>query len=126
MTARSDSPFDALERIFHEPNRLAIMSVVCAARDGVPFTEIKATCDLTDGNLNRHLKVLEEAKAVSIRKRFVKSKPLTTVHLTKTGAQRFTQYLGALDQVLQRAQQAMPTGDARTATQLPQGRTAEI
>jgi len=101
-----DNPFDALEKIFHEPNRLAIMSALCAADGGVPFTDLKATCQLTDGNLNRHLKVLEEEGAIRMDKAFVQSRPRTTIHLTKTGFKRFNEYLGALTEVLEQARQA--------------------
>ena len=108
MTPQTDSVYDALEKIFHEPNRLAIMSAVCAAdRGGLSFNEIKDACSLTDGNLNRHLKVLAEAKAVRIEKRFVDDKPRTTVFITRTGLERFNDYLGALSEVLQKAQTSL-------------------
>ncbi len=99
---------EALEKIFHEPNRLAIMSALCAADNGLTFNELKETCRLTDGNLNRHLKVLEESGAVRIRKRFVDSKPRTTVTLSKRGIDRFGEYLEALAGVLERARAALP------------------
>lgn len=57
---------DRLSRVFHEPRRLAIMSVLCAsAPTGLSFSELRAQCGLTDGNLNRHLKTLEEAGAIT-------------------------------------------------------------
>ena len=67
------SPYEALERIFHEPNRLAILSALCAADDGLAFTELRDACDLTDGNLNRDLKVLEAADIIRIKKLFVEA-----------------------------------------------------
>ena len=107
MAEDKESIYDALERIFHEPNRLAIMSALCAAgRDGLTFNDLKESCRLTDGNLNRHLKVLEESEAVQIRKEFVKAKPRTTVLLTRRGTQRFQEYLEALGQVLNQARAA--------------------
>ena len=104
MAEDKESIYDALERIFHEPNRLAIMSALCGAgKNGLTFNELKEQCRLTDGNLNRHLKVLEESEAVQIRKEFVKAKPRTTVLLTKRGMQRFQEYLEALGEVLNQA-----------------------
>ena len=104
MAEDKENIYDALERIFHEPNRLAIMSALCAAgREGLTFSGLKDSCRLTDGNLNRHLKVLEESEAVRIRKEFVKAKPRTTVLLTKQGMQRFHEYLEALGEVLNQA-----------------------
>jgi DNA-binding transcriptional ArsR family regulator len=101
------TPFDALEKIFHEPNRLAIMSALCAAENGLTFSALREQCGLTDGNLNRHLKVLEEAEAIRIRKAFVQKKPQTTIVLSSQGLKRFEEYLAALQQVLITAQQGL-------------------
>ena len=124
MTNTDQNPFDALEKIFHEPNRLSIMSALCASDQGLAFNALRDQCLLTDGNLNRHLKVLEEAGAVRITKAFVKNKPRTTVSLSKMGLKRFQEYLAALQQVLAVAQQGVkespahqrvPTGSVATA-----------
>ncbi len=103
-----DPAHEILEKIFHEPSRLAIMSTLCAAENGLPFVALRDACRLSDGNLNRHLKVLEEAKVVRVNKRFVKNKPLTTVKITQIGLRRFQEYLAALTQVLEEAKQALP------------------
>ncbi len=108
MTENPGSPFDQLERIFHEPNRLSIMSALCAGRQGLAFSDIRDTCCLTDGNLNRHLKTLTEAGAVEIEKEFIESKPRTTVRISPLGLQRFSEYLAALTEVLEAAREAMP------------------
>ncbi len=117
MKTTPASPFDALERIFHEPNRLAIISALCAADSGVPFTDLKTTCRLTDGNLSRHLKALEETGAIRVDKSFVQLRPRTTVSLTKTGLRRFNEYLAALTEVLEHARQA--TGAESLKARLP-------
>ncbi len=44
-----------------------LTSLVTHAR-GLSFGELKQLCGLTDGNLNRHLQVLEEAKLIVISK----------------------------------------------------------
>jgi DNA-binding transcriptional ArsR family regulator len=117
MSETPDTLYEALERIFHEPNRLAIMSTLCAAgRRGATFGQIKEACNLTDGNLNRHLKVLEEADAVRVEKKFVDNKPRTTVFISNGGLTRFNQYLEALGQVLRKAQESI---SPRAATPAP-------
>jgi DNA-binding transcriptional ArsR family regulator len=108
MSRFDSARYEALERIFHEPNRLAIMSNLCAADDGMNFTDLRNTCNMTDGNLNRHLKVLEESKAIKIDKQFVDNKPRTTIRLSSTGLTRFNEYLSALSDVLKQAQSTMP------------------
>lgn len=122
MTAQRENPYDALKRIFHEPGRLAIMSALCAAGDGLTFSELKDTCRLTDGNLNRHLKVLQEADAVRVEKQFVGVRPRTTVRLAGGGLRQFSAYLEALDRVLEQARQAMPAESK--AVSIPPGQRA--
>jgi len=107
-------PSDILEKIFHEPNRLAIMSALCSAEGPMTFVELRGNCGLTDGNLNRHLTVLEDSGAVTIRKRFVSRKPQTTVALSDHGLARFSEYLDALEDVLQKAKERL--SEARQVT----------
>lgn len=119
---KKENAFQSLEKIFHEPARLAIMSALCMATDGMTFTELKRECDLTDGNLNRHLKVLKESKVVRIRKAFVDDKPRTTVTVTAKGLERFNDYLEALADVMKQARKALPKDKAAKAA--PGGKTA--
>ncbi|MDP6522778.1 MAG: transcriptional regulator [Kiritimatiellia bacterium] len=115
MKEGQENPYEALEKLFHEPNRLAIMSALCAEGRGLTFTELKAKCSLTDGNLNRHLKALDDAGAIRIEKRFVDAKPRTTVFISDEGIKRFNEYLNALANVLENARQAMPEDAIRKA-----------
>ena len=100
MSNPKDNPYARLERIFHEPGRLTIMSDLLGAPNGLTFTELKKTSEFTDGNLSRHLKALEKANAVTIKKRFVKNRPQTMVALSKSGRKDFLAYLQALEAVL--------------------------
>lgn len=104
---KQENPYEGIKSIFHEPNRLAIMSALCNAEDGLTFNELKEECALTDGNLSRHLKALEEARAIRIKKSFVRSKPLTTVSLTDRGREQFLDYLLALEEVLKKAAESV-------------------
>ena len=115
---------DQLERLFHEPNRLAIMSALCSTgEEGLTFSALRDACRLTDGNLSRHLAALETAGAVSIEKQFVERKPRTTILPTRAGLDRFADYLAALERVLAETRAALPArkrthpaGALRTAT----------
>ena len=51
----------------------------------IPFSELKAVCELTDGNLSSHLRVLENLGFVSSYKSFVSRKPQTTYRITSRG-----------------------------------------
>jgi len=67
------------------------------------FTQLKEACELTDGNLNRHLKALEEIGAVAFRKRTGSGRSQTVVSLTNPGRNAFIEYLGVLETVLKTA-----------------------
>ena len=117
MTKAKPMSRETLERVFHEPNRIAIMSALSLAdRKGLTFIELKAACQLTDGNLNNHLATLLEADAVRITKEFVGAKPRTTVFPTPAGLDRFADYLLALEQVLHTARAALPARVRRQAS----------
>ena len=110
-------PFDALERIFHEPSRLAILvSLRAASGHALSFGELRDAAGLTDGNLNRHIAALLEDDVVRMKKEFIGVRPRTTIFLTREGADRFTAYVEALQIVLQavRASAAKPATARRT------------
>ena len=51
--------YDGLDRVLHEKARLGIMTSLVARAEGVVFNELKRLCALTDGNLSRHIDVLQ-------------------------------------------------------------------
>ena len=121
MCAAAPNPHEALEKLFHEPNRLAILSALCAAPGGLTFGDLKTTCRLTDGNLSRHLAALEEAGVIRVKKEFVGVKPRTTVFLTDAGLDRFNDYLAALEDVLEQARRAQTALAAKSVPAAPRG-----
>ncbi len=80
-----------LDRLIHEPGRLAIMTVLSSVK-AADFVFLQRTTGLTKGNLSSHLTKLEEAGLVTIEKRFVLKKPNTNVALTKEGKRRVTDH----------------------------------
>lgn len=100
---RAPHAYDGLERVIHEKARLGLLTSLMAHPKGLAFTELKRLCRLTDGNLSRHLQVLQDAGLVAIDKRFEGARPLTTCRLTKDGRKRFAAYLEVLEQVVRDA-----------------------
>jgi DNA-binding transcriptional ArsR family regulator len=95
--------YDGLERVLHEKARLGILTSLTAHPDGLLFNDLRELCALTDGNLSRHLQVLEEAGLVEIWKRFRERRPQTLCRLTAQGRQRFLSYIEELERVVQDA-----------------------
>ena len=112
-------PYDELEQIFHQPRRLEIMAELCGAKEERSFNELKDSCSLTDGNLSRHLQMLEKAGVVKIKKSFADSKPLTTVSATKKGRESFLAYLSALESVLLETAKRVGAEQGQKRTVLP-------
>jgi DNA-binding MarR family transcriptional regulator len=93
------SPFEqlaALDRLIHEPARLAILSALgaCASAD---FTFLQRLTGLTVGNLSSHLAKLEEAGLIQLEKRFVAKKPNTRIRITPPGRKALEQHWRQLD-----------------------------
>lgn len=92
-------PFLQLDRVIHEKGRLAIMSALAASTE-LSFTELRELLQMTDGNVNAHIRTLQEAGYLGVTKSFRDSRPLTTCTLTKAGRDAFTAYLGLLEQIV--------------------------
>jgi len=95
--------YEGLDRVIHERARLSVLTSLITNPKGLAFGDLKQLCDLTDGNLNRHLKVLEEAGMVEIVKTTDRNRPLTTCRITASGRARYLEYLATLEQVVRDA-----------------------
>ena len=69
--------YDGLDRVIHEKARLSVLTSLVAHPKGLVFGDLKQMCGLTDGNLSRHLQVLEEAGLIAIEKGYDHNRPQT-------------------------------------------------
>lgn len=92
--------YDGLNRVIHERARLSMLTSLMTHSKGLAFGELKTLCGLTDGNLNRHLQVLEEARLVSVTKAMEGTRPQTRCRITALGRRRYLEYLSVLEQVI--------------------------
>ncbi|HEV3005388.1 MAG TPA: transcriptional regulator [Pirellulales bacterium] len=98
--------YEGLERVLHEKARLGLVTSLVAHPAGLTFNDLKELCALTDGNLNRHLKVLQDAGLVDVQKGVRGNRPQTLCRITPAGRQRFLDYVGVLEQVVVDAAEA--------------------
>lgn len=98
--------YEGLERSIHEKARLGLMTSLLTHPEGVSFNDLKSLCDLTDGNLSRHLEVLEQEGLVTASKDQGSRRAKTVCHLTPLGRQRFLEYLAELQRVVADAAEA--------------------
>jgi predicted ArsR family transcriptional regulator len=98
--AASPFAYDGLNRVIHERARLGVLTCLLTHPRGLPFPEMKKLCALTDGNLNRHLQVLQEANLVSPAKGPDRDRPQTFYRITALGRRRYLDYLAVLERVI--------------------------
>ena len=96
--------YEGLDRVMHEKARLGILASLAANAGGLLFNDLKRMCSLTDGNLSRHLAVLNDAGLVEIWRGTTGRRPQTMYRLTTDGRQRFAEYIGVLEKVVADAQ----------------------
>lgn len=100
-------PFPNLDRVIHEKARLAIVSAL-SATPSLTFTDLRNLLGMTDGNLTSHLRILQEARVVSLTKSSGETRPQTTCALTDSGRSAFTEYLGHLEQIVSQFRKSAP------------------
>jgi predicted ArsR family transcriptional regulator len=99
-TSEGRFAYEGLDRVIHERARLSVLTSLITSPRGVTFADLKQLCSLTDGNLSRHLQVLERARMVEIVKGHDRNRPLTVCRITASGRKRFVEYLETLEQVV--------------------------
>jgi DNA-binding MarR family transcriptional regulator len=80
-----------IDRLVHEPARMAIMSLLYVV-ESADFIFLMNQTGLTWGNLSAHLAKLEAAGYLEVEKAFKGKRPNTTLRLTDRGRQAFRQY----------------------------------
>jgi DNA-binding MarR family transcriptional regulator len=96
-----------LDRLIHEPARLALLTVLASVARA-DFVSLKRLTGLTVGNLSSHIAKLAEAGLVVVDKQFVHNRPNTLVELTPLGRQAIAHHWQQLDSLRRRADSWTP------------------
>jgi DNA-binding MarR family transcriptional regulator len=91
-----DFNYQRLDNIIHSRIRLAVMSILIGV-DQADFKFLKEQVKTTDGNLSINLKKLEEAKYITMTKKFIKRKPLSIYRITPKGREAFKEYVERIE-----------------------------
>jgi DNA-binding HxlR family transcriptional regulator len=115
--------YEGLDRVIHERARLSVLTSLVTNPKGLLFNELKQLCSLTDGNLSRHLAVLESEKMVELIKENDRTRPQTICRITSAGRRRYLDYLLTLEQVVKdAANSAVTKNSAQTLSSLKPSR----
>lgn len=90
---------ETLDPLLHQPLRTQLAAFLSAAGEAT-FAELKRQLDVSDGNLDSHLKKLIAADYVAMRKDDSAGRIQTCYTLTKTGRTAFKKYVIALQTML--------------------------
>ncbi|TDC71685.1 transcriptional regulator [Actinomadura sp. GC306] len=94
-------PTQNLNDTVHHRTRLGIMTVLREI-DRAEFGYLRDTLNLTDGNLSRHLRTLDEAGYIEIHKGYHGRRPRTWLSLTPEGSRALAEELAALRDLVAR------------------------
>ncbi len=108
--------YDGLDRVIHERARLSVLTSLITHPRGLVFNDLKKLCSLTDGNLSRHLRVLEGEGMVKIVKEHDNTRSITICRITSSGRERYLEYLSTLEQVVKDAARASQDESSFVAT----------
>jgi DNA-binding transcriptional ArsR family regulator len=88
-----------IDRMVHEPARLAIMALLYVI-ESADFTFLMNQTDLSWGNLSTHMSKLEEVGYIEVVKSFKGRRPNTNLRLTQAGRTAFQEYRHSMKQML--------------------------
>jgi len=85
----------ALDPVIHAPNRLQ-MCCMLAAVDTIDFATVREALNVSESVLSKHVKTLEEAGHVKVRKAASDGRQRTWLSLTSNGRKALKGHLSAL------------------------------
>lgn len=106
-----------LDALIHQPLRTQLVAYLAGAQE-LTFTELKRVLDVSDGNLDAHLKKLLAAGYVAVRKQTGLGRPQSFFALTPQGRDALATYVRALQEILP-TRNASPDATPDVSLELP-------
>jgi DNA-binding MarR family transcriptional regulator len=102
-----ENPFEelaGLDRLIHEPARLAILTALASCKSA-DFLFLQRLTGLSGGNLSSHIAKLEESGLVRVEKKFVDKRPNTRIEISDQGRKAVREHWKKLDQLGDKARE---------------------
>ncbi|MBK6536398.1 MAG: transcriptional regulator [Ignavibacteria bacterium] len=93
--------YQQIDDVIHSRIRTTVMAVLVSVEEA-EFNYLKEKVNATDGNLSVHLKKLEEAGYVSVKKVFIERKPVSKYKITSKGYKAFENYIKKLENIIKK------------------------
>lgn len=94
---------DDLDPVIHAPKRLGAMALLAGA-DDAEFSFLREHLEISDSDLSKQMKTLQEAGYVDIKKSGHGRNSSTTFKITKDGRKALATHLAALNELIGHAQ----------------------
>ena len=114
MSPRPFETVSELDRLVHEPARLAILTALASCRSA-DFLFLQSLIGLTKGNLGSHLRMLEEGGLVKIVKMFKGRASRTIIAVTPEGREAIKRHWKRLEQLRHAADKWDPSSEPSPA-----------
>ncbi len=96
-----DFDYQQIDDVIHSRIRTAIMAVLVSVEEA-EFKYLKEKINATDGNLSVHIKKLEGAGYLSVKKSFINRKPVSQYKITIKGRKAFENYIKKLESIIKK------------------------
>jgi DNA-binding MarR family transcriptional regulator len=106
-------PALTFDDVVHQRTRLGVLAVLAEAGEA-DFPYLRAILGLTDGNLGRHLQILEDAGLIRISKGYHRRRPRTWVMITTTGRRALDDELASMRALMKRLDSVPASPQPRT------------
>jgi DNA-binding transcriptional ArsR family regulator len=120
-----DFQMPEIDRVVHEPARLAILTVLSTCEEA-DFLFLERATKLSRGNLSVQLTRLEEANVIEIEKRIEHKRTLTTARLTDRGRHILTAYWESMHALRRVAEGSVSTTARSPKTDRPRRRPIPV
>jgi DNA-binding MarR family transcriptional regulator len=106
-------PALTFDDVVHQRTRLGVLAVLAEAGQA-DFPYLRAILGLTDGNLGRHLQILEDAGLIRISKGYHRRRPRTWATITTTGRRALDDELASMRALMERLDSVPASPQPRT------------
>lgn len=102
-----------LDPVIHAQGRLRITAALATLDpdESISFPRLQELLGMTAGNLSTHLRKLEDAGYLEVRKELLARRPVTWYRLSATGRAALSRHVGALERLLAALDTALPPND---------------
>lgn len=96
--------FNGLDTVVHGPVRLGVITAL-QVEGPLDFTTLVKRFEIADGAMGVHLRKLEDAGYIAIKRQFVGRRPKSTYRITTTGRRALSHYLETMQEIIDLAGQ---------------------